>query len=126
MYLLDLTTTLSLILIVRISRISTDSNFSQNVILQAYVLAFSAIMLNTDAHNKNVAKDRKMNLDDFKENVRQALTEVRTSLVYLAFYYLFSRSILYLFVNIKLDLIFQLKLSLKKSFLVTVAERTGL
>ena len=35
-----------------------------------YKLAFSTIMLNTDIHNPNVPKDRKMKLDEFIRNNR--------------------------------------------------------
>ena len=41
----------------------------------AYILAFSTIMLNTDAHNKNIAEDKKMTVAGFKENVSQARTD---------------------------------------------------
>jgi len=38
----------------------------------AYLLAFSVIMLNTDSHNKNISKDKKMSVAGFVENVNQS------------------------------------------------------
>ena len=36
----------------------------------AQVLAFSLVMLNTDAHNDAIRKDRKMTLQQYKNNLR--------------------------------------------------------
>ena len=40
---------------------------------EVYVLSFSAVMLNTDAHNPNVPKEQKMGVNEFVNNVLGAL-----------------------------------------------------
>ena len=40
---------------------------------EVYVLSFSVVMLNTDAHNPNVPKEQKMGVNEFVNNVSGAL-----------------------------------------------------
>ena len=40
-----------------------------------YMIAFSLTMLNTDAHNDNIRKDRKMTLDQYCRNLRGSMKD---------------------------------------------------